>query len=84
MERTKSSELDMSELLGYSVSRQRGWEYLKEMRLRLRVPRLSHEETGFLELEEVLFNRCKQLLKQQDLVRGLTNFYWWPQVQVAV
>lgn len=32
------------------------------------------------ELEEVLFHRCKQLLQQQDLVRGLTNFYWWPQV----
>jgi hypothetical protein len=30
------------------------------------------------ELEEVLFHRCKQLLQQQDLVRGLTNFYWWP------
>ncbi|QSJ19273.1 IS630 family transposase [Nostoc sp. UHCC 0702] len=32
------------------------------------------------ELEEVLFHRCKQLLRQQDLVRGLTNFQWWPQV----
>jgi hypothetical protein len=35
------------------------------------------------EVEEVLFNRCKQLLEQKDLVRGLTNFYWWPQVAVA-
>jgi hypothetical protein len=23
------------------------------------------------------------LLEQKDLVRGLTNFYWWPQVTVA-
>jgi transposase len=35
------------------------------------------------EVEEVVFNRCKRLLKQKDLVRGLTNFYWWPQVKVA-
>jgi transposase len=28
------------------------------------------------ELEEVLFHRCKQLLQQQDLIRGLTNFHW--------
>ena len=42
----------MSELLGYKVSRQRGWEYLKEMRLRLRVPRPSHEETDYFEQEE--------------------------------
>ncbi len=32
------------------------------------------------ELEEVLFQRCRALLKQPDLIRGLTNFYWWPQV----
>ena len=32
------------------------------------------------ELEEVLFQRCRALLKQQDLIRGLTCFHWWPQV----
>ncbi len=42
----------ISELLGYSVSRQRGWEYLKKMKLRLRVPRPSHEETDYFEQEE--------------------------------
>jgi len=35
------------------------------------------------EVEEILFNRCQKLLEQKDLVRGLTNFYWWPQVTVA-
>jgi transposase len=35
------------------------------------------------ELEEVLCERCKQLLQQQDLIRGLTNFHWWPQVPVS-
>ncbi len=42
----------ISELVGYKVSRQRGWEYLKQMKLRLRVPRPSHEETDYFEQEE--------------------------------
>lgn len=42
----------MSELLGHSVSRQRGWEYLKAMKLRLRVPRPSHQEADIFEQEE--------------------------------
>ena len=32
------------ELLGVSISRQQGWEYLKQMELRRRVPRPSHQE----------------------------------------
>ena len=31
-------------LIGESISRQQGWEYLKQMRLRLRVPRPEHQE----------------------------------------
>lgn len=31
-------------LIGESISRQQGWEYLKQMRQRLRVPRQSHQE----------------------------------------
>jgi transposase len=34
----------MSQLLGQPVSPQRGWEYLKGLRLRLRVPRPEHQE----------------------------------------
>lgn len=34
----------LSELIGQSISRQQGWEYLKQMRMRLRVPRPSHQE----------------------------------------
>ncbi|MBD2040730.1 hypothetical protein [Microcoleus sp. FACHB-672] len=33
------------------------------------------------ELGAVVFEQCQQLLKQKDLVRGLTNFHWWPQVE---
>ena len=32
------------------------------------------------ELEEVLFQRCQVLLRQQDLIRRLTCFHWWPKV----
>lgn len=42
----------MSEILGRKVARQRGWEYLKSMRFRLRVPRPKHEQADFLEQEE--------------------------------
>lgn len=28
------------------------------------------------ELEEVVDLRCQALLKQHELIRGLTNFYW--------
>jgi transposase len=42
----------MSELKGYKVSRQRGWEYLKSMKFRLRVPRPEHQQSDLLEQEE--------------------------------
>ncbi len=29
------------------------------------------------EVEEALVQRCCQILKQPDFIRGLTNFYWW-------
>ena len=41
----------MSEVLGRPVSRQRGWEYLRSLELRLRVPRPEHEESDPLEPE---------------------------------
>lgn len=36
----------LSELIGEPISRQQGWEYLKQMRLRLRVPRPEHQEAN--------------------------------------
>ncbi len=31
------------------------------------------------ELEEVLVERCVQLLDQAGTIRDLTNYHWWPQ-----
>jgi transposase len=42
----------MSELKGEKVGRQRGWEYLKSMKFRLRVPRPEHKESDILDQEE--------------------------------
>lgn len=32
------------------------------------------------ELEEVVFQRCRALLRQPDLIRGFTSFHWWIQI----
>ena len=29
------------------------------------------------ELEQVMGDRCRVLLNRPELIRGLTNFYWW-------
>ena len=42
----------MSELLGRRVSPQRGWDYLRGMRYRLRVPRPEHEKADLIEQQE--------------------------------
>ena len=35
------------------------------------------------EMEEVVYQRCRQLLQQQDLIRGLTSYHWLPTKKVA-
>jgi transposase len=42
----------IANLIGRPVSRQRGWEYLKQMRFRLRVPRPEHTESSLEEQAE--------------------------------
>jgi transposase len=32
------------------------------------------------EVEEILSQRCRQIIDQPDFVHGLTNFHWWPEV----
>ena len=31
------------------------------------------------EIEQTLLERCVQLLDQAELIKGLTNYHWWPQ-----
>jgi hypothetical protein len=31
------------------------------------------------EFEDVLYERCRRLLSQRDLVKSRTQFHWWPQ-----
>lgn len=42
----------ISELIAQPVARHRGWEYLRQMTFRLRVPRPAHEEADPVEQEE--------------------------------
>jgi transposase len=34
------------------------------------------------QMEEVLVERCVQLLDQTQTIRNLTNYHWWPQAAV--
>lgn len=29
------------------------------------------------DLEDAVFHRCQTLLKQEDLIKGLTGYHWW-------
>lgn len=31
-------------------------------------------------VEDIIEERCRQLLRQQDLIKGLTFYHWWPEV----
>ena len=32
------------------------------------------------EIEELIYQRCRRLLNQQELIRRLTAYHWWPGV----
>lgn len=49
----------LSELLGVRISRQQGWEYLKQMEWRLRVPRPVHQDAD-QEMQEEWKKKWKQ------------------------
>ena len=35
------------------------------------------------EAEELVYQRCRRLLHQQQLIQGLTCYHWWPEVGAA-
>lgn len=42
-------------------------------------PLANRSFTNLEELEEILYARCQVILAQPQLVKGITNFSWWPQ-----
>ena len=42
-------------------------------------PLANRSFTNLEELEEILYTRCQVVLEQPELVKGITNFSWWPQ-----
>ena len=43
----------------------------------------NHTPRSLSELEELLVIRCQKLLEQQDLVKGLTCYHWWPMTRAV-
>ena len=35
------------------------------------------------EVEQLVYQRCCRLLKQQELIRGLTNYHWLPEIKAV-
>ncbi len=34
------------------------------------------------EVEELVYQRCQNLFRQKDLIRGLTSYHWWPDIDL--
>jgi hypothetical protein len=43
---------------------------------------MSHLQT-LDDLEQALFERCRALLNQPELIRGLACFHWWPRTRTV-
>jgi transposase len=41
-------------------------------------PLVNQAHTTLDALEELVYQRCRRLLRQQELIRGLTFYHWWP------
>lgn len=46
-------------------------------------PLANHAFETIAEVEELVIQRCRRLLRQQQLIQGLTFYYWWPDVVQA-
>lgn len=41
-------------------------------------PLVNQAFDSIKEVEELVYQRCQQLLQQQELIRGLTSYHWLP------
>ena len=46
-------------------------------------PLVNQAFNTIVEVEELVYQRCRRLLKQQQLIQGLTFYHWWPEVEAA-
>lgn len=46
-------------------------------------PLVNQAFDSIKEVEEIVYQRCLSLLKQQELIRGLTFYHWFPSVNAA-
>ncbi len=68
----------LSELLDRPISRQRGWEYLRQMEFRLKVPRPAHQEADPFEQEAWKKNSKLKLPKSKlSIHQPLLNSGLW-------
>ena len=46
-------------------------------------PLVNQAFNSIVEVEEIDFQRCRRLLSQQELIRGLTCYHWFPEIKAA-
>jgi transposase len=46
-------------------------------------PLVNQAFNSIVEVEEIVFQRCRRLLNQQELIRGLTFYHWFPEIKAA-
>jgi hypothetical protein len=46
-------------------------------------PLVNQAFNSIVEVEEIVFQRCCRLLSQQELIRGLTFYHWFPEIKAA-
>jgi hypothetical protein len=46
-------------------------------------PLVNQAFNSIAEVEEIVFQRCRRLLSQQELIRGLTFDHWLPKIKAA-
>lgn len=55
-----------------------GWVKRNELWPLVNEPLANDAFETIAEVEELVYQRCRRLLKQHELIRGLTGYHWWP------
>jgi hypothetical protein len=60
-----------------SVNSIPGLTYSNDLCKRSNEPIANRSFVKLDELESITIHRCRVLMERRELIRGLTNFYWW-------